>query len=199
MSTAVEKEYAKQLELMKWIDEHFKIELPADSKSILSITCFDLSIEHHAGICLLSNARLYGPMFALLRILFESCVRGLWLHYIANKKEIQEYKKDKVKIKFDTMVESVESFIQVDSGPLSSLKNNSWKLMNSFTHSGFQHLIRRNAEGFTGPINYVTAEVCSALNCAGTFGLLSAIELASFSGKQELVAIALQKAKEYAN
>lgn len=197
-STDIDKEYAKQLELMHWIDANCRVPLLLNPSETLSHTCFDLAIEHYAAICTLSTAKLYGSMFSLLRILFESCVRGLWLHYCANQKQVKEYASEKLNISFRDMIESVESSAGVESGPLSSLKQKSWKLMNSFTHSGFQHHIRRNVNGVTGTINYDPAEVCSALNLAGWFGLLSAIELASFSGKEELVAKFLKKAQDYA-
>ncbi len=71
-STSIEKEYEKQLELMKWIDVHCRVKFSADRKSQLSHTCFDLAIEHHAAICILSVTQLYGSMFSLLRVLFES-------------------------------------------------------------------------------------------------------------------------------
>jgi hypothetical protein len=198
MSISIDKELSKQLELVKWIDVHFKIKLPADRKSILAVSCFDLTIEHHAAIYTLCKSQLYGPMFALSRILFESYVRGLWLRYSAGSREIEKYEKDKLEITFGAMIASVESSIKIASGPLSSLKSSSWKMMNSFTHSGFQHLLRRNANGVTGPINYDDKEVCSVLNLAGTFSLLSAIELATFADNQELIDKARLKVEEYA-
>ncbi len=198
MSTSIDKECTKQLELTKWIDEHFKIKLPTDRKSTLSITCFDLTIEYHMTIYILCEAHLYGSMLAFLRIIFESYVRGLWLRYSATPAEITLYEKDKINITFDTMIKSVESSTNTDSGPLSSLKKDSWKLMNSLTHTGVQHALRRNSDGKISSENYNPDEICSALNLVGTFSLLSAIELASYSGNQELISKALLKAKEYA-
>ncbi len=79
-----------------------------------------------------------------------NCVRGLWLRYGASLKQITGYEKDNINISFREMIEIVESSYLADSVVLSSLKQKSWKLMNSFTHSGFQHHVRRNVDGVTG-------------------------------------------------
>ncbi|WP_408733226.1 DUF6988 family protein, partial [Burkholderia cepacia] len=53
--------------------------LPADERSQLAIGCLDVTLEHQAAIALLHSSELYGSMMALLRVLSESLVRGLWL------------------------------------------------------------------------------------------------------------------------
>jgi hypothetical protein len=56
---------------------------------------------------------------------------------------------------------------------------------NDFTHTGFQHVVRRNSETMTGP-NYMDGELIQALSFAKAIGLLAAIEMLSLSGHQEL-------------
>ena len=58
--------------------------------------------------------------------------------------------------------------------------------MNSFTHTGYQHLVRRHAEGEFGPVNYPDQEIVQSLELAGIFVLLSATELAILADNEHL-------------
>ena len=72
-------EHAKLLELMAWIDQRTSgVTLPADERSMLAGGCLDVAIEHQVAIALLHTSELHGSELALLRVLAESLVRGLW-------------------------------------------------------------------------------------------------------------------------
>ncbi len=194
----VEQEYQRQVELAEWIDDNFKIELPADEKSLIAIGCFDITIEHHAAICVLIKAGIYASLFALLRSIFESCARGLFVNYSATDKEINLFKKDSLKIEFKELVSRIEQSIDANRSVLSQLHKSSWKIFNSFTHTGFQHITRRHKHGITGSVNYPEQEIIQALKSSGSLALISAGELAVLSGKQDLVNATLDKMLDYA-
>jgi hypothetical protein len=107
-------------------------------------------------------------------------------------------KKDGPGKSFDSLLSLVEEKVGIPGGPLSTLKSRSWPLFCSFTHTGYQALLRRINEGKTGIVNYVEPEIISALSLAGTLALLSAIELAILTQDEEAVTMAMAKAKEYA-
>jgi len=90
----VDAHLKKQREIARWINDHLARPFSVDRKRQLALACFDLAIEHHAGICLLCTSELYGPMYALLRVEFEALGRGLWLSHVAKDEEADRYEKD---------------------------------------------------------------------------------------------------------
>ena len=193
------EQYVKQIELADWIDKTFKIRLPTDTnRQLFSISCFDLAIEHHASICLLLNAQLYGSAFALLRLAYEALVRGLFLSLCATEDEINAYDKDSFGLKFNDMIIRIEGHLSIQDSGLSSLKNTSWKIFNSFTHSGIAQVIRRNKDGVTGNINYPEQELIQVLSLAGVFALWSVSQFAAMSENQLLIDAVINKNREYA-
>lgn len=195
----VDAQLERQTRIAKWINDHLARPFAVDRKRHLALACFDLAIEHHAGICVLCTSGLYGPMYALLRVEFEALGRGLWLSHVATEEDADGYEKDKVDVPFGTLLSLVESQVGWSSGPLSTLKSKHWSIFCSFTHTGYQALVRRATQSHTGPVNYAPEEVISALNLAGTFALIAAAQLASMAGDQSLIDATLEKAREYAS
>lgn len=196
---SIDKEFQRQVELAEWIQLHLTCSFNLDKTKRLALACFDLAIEHHAAICILHSSGLYGSLYALLRVEFEAYGRGLWLNHVATENDVTVFeKKDDPGISFGSLLSLVEEKVGLIQGPLSILKSNSWKIFCSFTHTGHQALLRRISEGQTGLGNYGETEVISAIKLAGTFALLSTIELAGLSQNSELVDMALSMAGEYA-
>lgn len=84
-----QSEFAALKDLIQWIDDHTAgLSLPADERSQLAVGCFDVALEHQAAMVLLHHSGLYGSALALLRVLSESVVRGLWLHDCATDVEL---------------------------------------------------------------------------------------------------------------
>ena len=87
-------EHTKLLEVVAWIDRRTtNLPLPADERSLISVGCFDVAIEHQAAIALLHSSELYGSEMALLRVLAESLVRGMWLLQCATDSDLQKIQK----------------------------------------------------------------------------------------------------------
>ena len=108
------KEFEALKELITLIDVHTSgLTYPADERSLLVLGCLDVAIEHQAAVALLHSASLYGSEFALLRVLAESLVRGLWLKYCATDAELQKFQKGKVDQTFDELVKGIEAWIAV--------------------------------------------------------------------------------------
>ncbi|MFN7505105.1 MAG: DUF6988 family protein, partial [Limnobacter sp.] len=113
-------EHAKLLEVMAWIDERASgVTLPADERSLLAIGCLDVTIEHQAAIAVLHSSELYGSELALLRVLAESLVRGLWLLQCADDVQLQKFKKGKLNKSFADLIAEIESSIGTPNGVLS--------------------------------------------------------------------------------
>lgn len=193
-----ETAHSQLVSLIEWINQRFSgLELPADTRSRIAVGCFDVALEHQAAIALLSSGALYGSLFSLIRVLFEAYVRGLWLLRCASEKELDQFQRDKLDKKFGALISEIEANVNFNNSPLSSLESTSWGAMNSFTHTGFMQVLRRNGEQTTGP-HYSDEEVVKALNFSGVVGLLAAAELAGIADNRELAQSVCTKAREYA-
>lgn len=127
------REHAELLSLIAWIDEHTSgLSLPADERHMLAVGCFDVTLEHQDAIALLHSSELPGSTLALLRVLAESLVRGLWLLHCASESELQKFKRGKLDKSFQTLIEEFETKIGETNAVLSGFKNRAWNAMNGF-------------------------------------------------------------------
>ncbi len=181
------QEHAALVALISWIDEHVSgVTLPADERSMLAAGCFDVAIEHQAAIAVLHSSALLGSMLALLRVLSESLVRGLWLLHCATDAELQKFKNSRIDKTFDDLIADFETKIGTPSGVLSGFKATAWKAMNGFTHTGFNQVTRRHAPGMVGA-NYPEDEIAKALGVAGALGLIAAGQVIGMSDRHDLL------------
>lgn len=191
-------EHAALLDLIRWIDDHtVGLTWPADERSQLAVGCFDVALEHQAAITLLHSSELYGSMLALLRVLSESLVRGLWLHDCATEAELNKFKRGRLKKSFDTLIKEYEAKIGTPSGVLSGFKVSAWAQMNDFTHTGFLQVSRRHKPGWV-EASYPDQDLTNALGAAGALGLIAAGQLIAIAGRHDLLPAFMEKISAYA-
>jgi hypothetical protein len=191
-------EYAALIALISWIDQHTSgLTLPGDERSLLAAGCFDVALEHQSAIALLHSSALHGSMLALLRILSESLVRGLWLLHCATDAEIKKFKKGQIDKTFQQLVTDFETKIDTPSGVLSGFKATAWKAMNDFTHTGFTQITRRHAPGLVGA-NYPEDDIAKALGVAGALGLIAASQVVGMSDRRDLIPKFMERMSSYA-
>lgn len=192
-------EHAKLLEVMAWIDERASgVTLPADERSLLAIGCLDVAIEHQAAIALLHSSELYGSELALLRVLAESLVRGLWLLQCADDEQLQKFKRGKLDKTFSELITEIESSMGTPNGVLSAFKASAWTALNGFTHTGFHQVSRRHSPGRVEG-NYSEDELTKALGVAGALGLIAGAQVVGMSDRKELVPAFFERMLTYAN
>lgn len=190
-------EYHKQLG--KWaLEQVGGKSISADHRTALSAACFDVAIEHHAAIATLCQQNQYGSAFALIRVLFESCVRGVWLHKCATSSELDRYKKDSLDKRFYQVLEDVEKQEGFEEGVLSNVKLRYWDVMNSYTHTGILQTSRRLSETTVGPA-YTAGEVIEALGFAGSLCMFATQQVALLFGDLPLANAVLNKMRAYAS
>jgi hypothetical protein len=132
--------------LSVWMSQNIDgMAIPADQRSRLAAGCLHLMLEHHDGIILLIDHGAYGSAFALLRLAFESYVRGVWLSQCATEEELEAFKKEKLGKSFGSLIKELEQRPGFSSGVLSIAKQQSWGFLNSLTHSGFAQVVRRHS------------------------------------------------------
>jgi hypothetical protein len=121
-------------------------EYPDDYRTTIVIGFISIVIEHHEAVLLLIMHGMVGSAFALGRPIVEGTYRGLWLNAVATDEELQRFiDKDEIKLSFQEITETLDP--AHNTGDLfQELKNNAWKGLNSFTHTGMLQLGRRFTE-----------------------------------------------------
>lgn len=182
--------------LIQWADSKINnLEISSDDRLRVAASCFDIAMEHQKAIILLIANKLYGSAFALVRLLFEAYIRGLWLNHCASDKEIDKFKKGKIDKEFGQLIKEIENIDGYNVGVLSKAKKADWKVLNSFTHSGFNQVVRRNTDSTLEP-NYPDEEIEEAINFTNALGLLSCLEISFLAKKNDLSSEILEKIKE---
>jgi|ERR1019366_9498685 hypothetical protein len=191
-------EHEELVQLIAWIDQYTSgLSFSTDDRTMLALGCFDVAIEHQAAIALLSGVSLHGSAFALLRVLAESLVRGLWLLSCATEVELAKFKRGKLDKTFTTLINEFESKIGTPLGVLTNFKATAWDALNGFTHTGFHQVSRRHSPGRVEG-SYPELEVAKALGVAGALGLIAAGQLIGMSGQEQLLPIYYERMKRYA-
>jgi hypothetical protein len=185
----------KAEELIQWLDAQTDgLKLASEERIRLSAGCLDMAREHQKAIVLLVAKKLYGSAFSLARLIFEAYVRGIWLQMCASETELEKYKKDELEKKFHVLISEIECCDGFNEGILSEAKAANWFSMNSFTHSGFLQVVRRNKEESIEP-NYPDEEIIELVNMANALGMLAALQIALLAGKKDLANDMLEKSK----
>ena len=154
-----------------------------------------MALEHQKAIVLLIAKNLHGSAFALVRPLFETYVRGLWLHRCATDADLGKFVKGQDIGKFGDLCAAVEWLDGFKDGVLSDVKERSWSAMSGFTHTGMEQIARRYTEE-TIEANYDEGEILEALNFACGIGWLAAIAICDLAGNVELANTVLEKVQE---
>jgi hypothetical protein len=178
--------------LYPWIERRLDgLEIPRSSRSLLSVSCHDVVIEHHLAVFTLISAKIYGSAFTLTRPIFETFVRGVWLRHCADEDDLIKYQKDKIEPKFQTLLDAIEETEAFKSKSLSALKGQAWHAMNSYVHGGIQQISRRLSSGEIYP-DFLEREIDEVVRLSQTFALLSFIQIAVESKRDDLAHEALE-------
>jgi hypothetical protein len=177
--------------------------VPTGRRELIVLGCFDIAVEHAAGITILADRQTWAPAFALLRPLLDSYVRGVWLAICATDEQLALFETNELRhtVQFRHMVEAIEAEVEAKIGPsdlLSTLRKTGWNLMSDFTHTGYEHVTRRLSALHLGA-NYPPEEIEQALWLTGALALLAAIITADVAKKAEVVTALQTRAKEFAS
>jgi len=187
----------KAIELIKWLDSQIDgLPIQTDERTRIAAACFDTALEHQKAIVLLVSNSLKGSALALVRLIFESYIRGVWLLRCASKEQIGQFKNGKLKRTFAELIGEIEAIESYGVEVLSKSQKAGWSLMNEFTHTGYAQVVRRNTSNTIEP-NYDPAEVNSAVEFACSIALLSAIEISFLARNEELSLKLLDRVKEF--
>jgi hypothetical protein len=161
------------------------LEISSCFRNRLAGGCLEVALEHQKAIVLLAARRLHGSAFSLARVLFEAFVRGVWLNRCAKDIDLANFEKERLNKKFEEILSDVEGLEGFEARVLSDIKRRSWKVMNSFTHTGFHQVVRRQTET-TIESSYEVEEIIEVIDFANAVGFMSAIEIALLAGNAKL-------------
>src|SRR6266446_8458214 len=110
-------------DLIHWLDQSLHgVEIKVEMRTRLAVGCLDIALEHQKAIVLLISQVLYGSAFALVRLIFEAYVRGVWLHRCASDADLERFKTDTLGKAFATLIQDIEKLNGFEKRVLSATK-----------------------------------------------------------------------------
>ena len=143
-------------EMLTFVEKELdEIIITSDKPNIkAAATLLTVTIDHAQGIKILLGKGAYPSAAALMRVVFETYIRAMWVWKCASKKQVDTFiNKDKIvssdgkAIYFKDLVKAVEVSHGL-SAYLSEIQANVWSGLNSLTHGGNIQLAR-NFDGKT--------------------------------------------------
>ena len=136
-------------ELCKKIEEIIStIEIPdANQKAMLFAAFLQNSLSHFCAINILIEKRLFNSAFALIRVFFESILRGQYMAYIYDNTIVNTIYTNRKKWKFpapEKMCKDLDRLFEVDM--FDKIKTQSYGMMNDYTHTGHNQIARHFSE-----------------------------------------------------
>lgn len=161
-----------------------KISMPSTDRNRSAAACFAIAQEHHEAIVRLAEHRLFASSFALLRVVFEAYVRGLWLSLCATDNEVSRFIALKEPPKLDELLKAIDSHDMFTDTPLSGYKVRNYKQLCAFTHTGGHQIMRWNHDSGIEPV-YQINDVMSVIVTSEQLSLLSLLGVTSMGNEPE--------------
>lgn len=161
------------------------IEFPALDRARLAAALLDQAHEHHKAIHTLLDTDLRGSAFSLIRIMFETMIRGCWLFRCATDEQVTKFQSDGLKLPIAELIVDLERVYDGGSGLLSKVTTQYWSAWCSYAHGGYLQAVRRINPESIGP-SYSDCEVLEVLAFADFCFFLSCIEAMNICNRPEL-------------
>jgi hypothetical protein len=195
-------EFLKASELAGWLSlKLHDIPMSNTIRNRVAGACFSITLEHQAAVLLLIERKppIHSSAYALVRPVFESYVRGMWLSHCATDEKIENFAKGKASPLPDTksLIDAVEKAGGFDKKQLSNTYLKNWSDFCEYTHTGSLQVQRWNTQEAVEP-SYPEDEVLEVIRFTSAIAILAAISVASMANNQALAQELLIKAKEIA-
>jgi hypothetical protein len=174
----------------------YKSELQATERIVASASCYAVTLQHHHATVWLIDGNLYASALALLRIMYDAYIRGLWLNLCAEDNEIQKFLENTnwEPPKTSELIKKIEAKLnnnsaQIDENELSdflsNVKKQKWRVMCDYTHTGGLQIQRWLTPESIEP-HYPSEEMEEVLKFAELIGSLAALALATLTNNEQL-------------
>lgn len=175
--------------------------IDASLRNRVVASCFAVALDHYDAVLALfgRTPKIYSSAFALMRLVFESYIRGMWLMYCATDEQIKSFLDNTFELpKTPTMINVIEKTANFEKKQLSTSYSSDWKNLCDYTHTGALQVQRWNKSDSIEP-NYSDDEVMEVIRFTRAYALLTAVSFAEAVIKNnELANEFLGKAKEIA-
>lgn len=172
-----------------------------DRIRISHVMC-SVSLEHAESIKILIASGNFTSALGLLRLQFESFVRGIWVMYAASERALEKLTaelNDESQRRANNLPMLSEMISQLEKKvpkdvivPILEFKEYSWKPLSSYVHGGL-HAIERHSKGYPIPLLEQVLK-----NSNGVNGLV-AVFGAILTGQVQLTQDVYESLKEYSD
>ncbi len=176
-----------------------QLEIQTTKRSAIFGTLSDVSIEHAKSIFTLIEGHLYASALCLVRPMYETGVRSLWINRCASDQQVETFsqeekleqlsEKGKVeKLSVGNLVDAIEK-VSPTCGALSHLHSEAWGFMNSYVHGGMLQVSKRLTGGNITPewSDELEHEVCKVISVMLIVVFSEILETAESENKERLV------------
>jgi len=150
----------------------------------IAAALFSIALDQGSGIILLIENSKFSPACSLLRVAFESLVRGKWIQMAANDKFIEDIDQRE----FPNLYPQIKQIRCKDSDigkTILNFKNRTDDMLHDFTHIG-QRAIARQISGSKIKPNYEKAEILETLSLARSYCFIAATSLCDLADNEEV-------------
>ena len=141
--------------------------------------CFAVVLDHFDAILglLNRNPKICSSAFSLMRLTYESYIRGLWLFYCATDDEVTRFSDGFFELpKTLPMIKAIELTCDFDNH-LSNVYSINWKQLCDYTHTGIQQIQRWNTSSGIEP-NYSDKEILDVIRFSRAYANAAAVSFA---------------------
>lgn len=153
----------------------------SDRHHISKVMC-SVTFEHAESFKLLLASRNFTSAIGMLRLQFESLVRGVWVFYAASEIQLSKLTAELNNENanrannlpmLSAMISKLESKAPENAiNPILEFKEYSWKPLNSYVHGGL-HAIDRHSKGY--PVQILEQALKASNGVNGMAGMFAAI------------------------
>ncbi len=99
------------------------------------------ALSHYCSISILMDKEQYTSAFALIRVFFDSVVRGLYVYHVFDDKKIEEFYVGKANfVKTETMCKTLDSIYNYNF--FNDIRERTYENMCDYTHTGVLQVAR---------------------------------------------------------
>jgi len=149
----IKEHLVEDIDLVQRIEQlMMKVDIISDNKRDMLLSGFSRNtLSHFISINYLIEKKLYNSAFALERIFFENVLKLKYMYYIMDNPKITTiYNANSWNNHFPTIGEMATALDEeLETNLYSNIKQNAYKIMNDYTHTGANQIARNFSQSDT--------------------------------------------------
>ena len=167
------------------------IAVPDTLRNRIAGACFSITLDHFDAILVLLGHKhpIYASAYSLMRVEFESYIRGIWLLNCASDEKIENFAKGELGIFPDTksLICAVEKVSGFDGQQLTKTYIENWSDFCEYTHTGALQVQRWNTNDAIKP-SYFEGEVQAVIKFTSAIAIMAAMGIVESIAKNQALA-----------